>query len=166
MLDPAAECHLLIRRNAGGLVREIRTDIAIHENNLAIVQRGFQVRLGFEAIAGVEEGSEVRIQGIQGAIIAVQELPYQLTEPGIILREARRINRMPAATCGKEVAQQIHLRTLSAAVNALEGDEFAERASVQLWLRFHFSEFDSSLLRKLPASSLTGRTLSRNAMRA
>ena len=42
---------------------------------------------------------------------------------------------MPAFTGGENVVQQIHLRALPAAVNAFDGNEPAESASIYVWVQ-------------------------------
>ncbi len=69
------------RRDASGLVGEIGAHVAIGENNLAVVQCGFEFRLGFKAIAGIEQGSEVGIDPFQRTKIAIQELADHFAEP-------------------------------------------------------------------------------------
>src|SRR5438445_8899348 len=73
MLDPFQECRALSGRNTSGLMGEVGSHIAVGENNLAVVQSGFQFRLGFKAVAGVKEGSEVGIDTFERAKITVQE---------------------------------------------------------------------------------------------
>ncbi len=91
-------------RSAGagacGLMSQIRADIAIGENDFALVQRGFQAEFGFEAIAGIEQGAEVRVDGFERAKIAVEELADHFAEPGIVLGEAGGINGMAAGVQG------------------------------------------------------------------
>jgi len=60
-------------------------------------------------------------------------LAYHLPEPGIILRKSGGVDAMPAFTGGENVVQQIHLRALPAAVNALDGNEPAERTFTYVW---------------------------------
>jgi len=54
-------------------MRQIGGDVAIHENNLAAVQRGFQLIFGFEAVPGIEHGREVGIDPIERAEISIEE---------------------------------------------------------------------------------------------
>src|SRR5205823_13158230 len=115
-----------------GLMRQIRSDVAVQQNNLAVVQRRFQFRLGFVAIAGVEQGGKVRIDGFQRAKVTIQKLPDHSAKPGFVLRETRRINRM--ALRAQRVGQEFDLRALAAAVDSLEGDQPAERPFVDWWL--------------------------------
>jgi hypothetical protein len=66
---------------ACGLVCEVGADVAVHKHNLAVVQGGFEFRLGFKAVAGIEQGGKVRIDAFQRAKIAVQELADHFAEP-------------------------------------------------------------------------------------
>ena len=57
MLDPGDESSdASAAGDARGLMGEIGADVAVGEDNLALVQGGFEFGLGFEAIAGVEQG--------------------------------------------------------------------------------------------------------------
>ena len=124
VLNPIEKCGALFGRNAGGLMGEIRSDVAISENDLAVVQSGFEFRLGFEAVAGVEHGSEVRVDGLERAKFAIEELPDHFAEPGIVLRKAGGIDGMAARAKG--IGEQIDLGALAAAIDAFDGDEFSE----------------------------------------
>src|SRR5260370_40561522 len=59
MLDPGQELGTLRRRDTSGLMGEVGTDVAVHQNNLAFVQGGFDFRLGFEAVPGINQPAEV-----------------------------------------------------------------------------------------------------------
>jgi len=62
---PYSRCSIHSRKSerfAGGrerLVSEVGSDVPVHKNNLAVVQGGFKFRLGFKAVAGIQQGSEV-----------------------------------------------------------------------------------------------------------
>jgi hypothetical protein len=71
VLDPLQKIGAFLWRNARGLVREVGADVAVYKNNLAVVQSGFEFKLGFEAVAGVEHGGEMRVDLFKRAQIAV-----------------------------------------------------------------------------------------------
>ena len=104
-------------------MRQVRRDIAVRENNLAVVQRRFQFRLGLVTVTGIQERRKVRIHGFERAEFAVQELPDHFAEPGTVLREARRIRGMAAHA--KRGGQKFDLRALAAAIDSFDGDEFS-----------------------------------------
>jgi len=123
MLDPLQKFGALGRGDARGLVSEVGTDVAVHQNNLAVVQGGFQSRLGFEAVTGIEQGSEVGVDSFERAEVAIEELADHFAEPGIILREAGGIDGVAASLEGKR--QEFDLRALATAIDAFDGDEFS-----------------------------------------
>ena len=83
-------------RGARGLMCEIRADVSIGEYDFALVQGGIQAELGFEAIARIEQCTEVRVNRFERAKIAVEELPNHLAEPRIVLWETGRKDGVPA----------------------------------------------------------------------
>jgi hypothetical protein len=123
MLDPSDEFGAFFCGSAGGLMGKIRTDIAVGKNNLAVAQSRFERRLGFEAIAGVEKGREVRIERTERAEIAVEELADEFAESGTILREASGKDGVTAI--GERAGEEFNLRAFAAAIDAFNGDEFS-----------------------------------------
>lgn len=123
MFDPGEEFGPALSRGARGLVREIRTDITVGENDLPRIQRGFELRLGFEAISSVEQGSEVRIDAFERAEFAIQEAAHHAAEPRVVLRKTGRVNGIAAQR--ERLGEQVDLRALAAAVDAFDGDEFS-----------------------------------------
>jgi PLP dependent protein len=125
MLDPGEEFGAAPGRGAGGLVREIRTDVPVGEHDLPCAQRGFQLRPSFEAVARVEQGSEMRIDAFKRTEFAIEELANHPAEPRIVLRESGGINGIAAQP--ERLGQQLDLRALAAAVDPFDGDEFSAR---------------------------------------
>src|SRR5690242_2456429 len=123
MLDPFLKRPALRNVHPCCLMRQIRADIPVHQNNLAVVQRLFQLRLSLEAVSSVKKGSKVRIDAFQRPQLTVQELPNHFAEPGIVLRKGRRKNGM--SSLAQRRAQQLHLRALPAAIDSLNGDQFS-----------------------------------------
>ena len=123
MLDPGNKRRTVLGGHARRLMGEVRSDVAVGENDYALVQGRFQTRFGFEAIAGVEQGAEVRVDGFERAEIAVEELPDHFAEPGIVFGEASRINDVAAGD--QCFLEQIDLRALAAAIDSFDGDEFS-----------------------------------------
>ena len=111
------------RGHARRLMGEVRSDVAVGENDYALVQGRFQTRFGFEAIAGVEQRAEVRIDSFERAEIAVQKLPDHFAEPGIVLGETSGINDVAAGD--ESFFEKIDLGALAAAVDAFDGNEFS-----------------------------------------
>jgi len=81
------------------------------------------LRLGFEAVAGVEERGEVRIDGFQRAKIAVQKLADHFAEPRIVLGEASGVDVVAARFESK--CQQFDLGAFAAAIDAFDGDKLS-----------------------------------------
>jgi len=129
MLDPRDERRAVGGGGAGSLVGEIRADVAVSKNDLALVQGRFQAELGFEAIASVEQRAKVRVNRLESAKIAVQELADHFSEPGIVLGETGRIDGMAIGLQG--FFEQLDLGTLAAAVDALDGNEFSRWSHVR-----------------------------------
>ena len=123
MLDPGHEFGALFRGGPRDLVREVGGDVAVGEDDFALVQGGFEAEFGFEAIAGIEERAEVRINGFERAKIAVEELADHFAEPGIVLGETCGIDGMAIGDQG--FFEQVDLCALAAAVDALDGYEFS-----------------------------------------
>ena len=123
MLDPLEEFRALGGGDASGLMSEVGADIAVHQNNLAVVQGGFELRFGFEAVAGVEQSGEVGIDAFERAEIAIQELTDHFAEPGIVLGEGGGIDGVAASLEGK--LQEFDLRALATAIDAFDGDEYS-----------------------------------------
>ena len=134
-------------------MRQIRRDVTVGENNLAVVQRGFQSRLGLVTVAGIKERCEVRIHAFEGAELAVQKLPDHFAEPGNVLRKARRMDGM--ALRAQRGSQKFDLRALTAAIDSFDGYEFsANRHDVV------------TVYPEAPDASLTGESPRCNAARA
>ncbi len=123
MFDPVDESRTIFGAYARGLVREIRADVAVDEDDLALVQGGFQAELRFEAVACVQQGAEVRVYGFERAKIAVEELADHFAEPGVVLRESGGIDGMAAG--GESFFEQVHLGAFAAAVDSFNGDKFS-----------------------------------------
>ena len=65
------------------------------------------------------------VHGFERAEITVQELADHFAEPGIILREARGIDRVAASL--ESEREELDLGAFAAAINAFDGDEFSGR---------------------------------------
>src|SRR5882724_7632709 len=125
MLDPGEKFTALAGRRARCLVREIGSDVAVGEDDLAGLESGLEFGLGLEAVTGVEQGGEVRINGLEGAEFAIEEATDHAAEPRIVLREAGGIDGVSAQV--ERLGEQVDLGALAAAVDAFDGDEFSER---------------------------------------
>ena len=112
-------------------MRKIGAGIAVHQHDLSLIQFRFEFWFGLKAVTGVEQCREMWIDAFERAKLPVEKFADHFSEPGVILREARRVNGVAAAPRGKHIVQQVHLRAFAAAVDALEGDETAERPSVK-----------------------------------
>src|ERR1700687_2972835 len=143
MLNPAPKRVALVRRGTGGLMREIGTDVAVDEYDFAFVEGGFDFGLGFEAITGVEQRGEMRVQGVELAELAIKKLADHFAEPGVVLRKCRGIDAMPTFAGGEDPVQEIHLRALAAAIDAFDGNEPAERSSIYIWTQTSLNSRDN-----------------------
>ena len=54
MFNPSNKFRALLSGSSGDLMRKIGTDIAIHEDHFAFVQRRLELRFGLEAVAGIQ----------------------------------------------------------------------------------------------------------------
>lgn len=128
MFDPGDERGTIGGGSAGRLMGEVRGDVAVGEDDSALSQSDFQMRLGFEAIARIEQGAEMRVNGFEVAEIAVEKLADHFAEPGIVLGKACGIN--DEAARDESFFEQIDLSALAAAVDAFEGDEFSRGSHI------------------------------------
>lgn len=121
MFDPAEELGALFGGGACDLMRKIGGDVAVDENDAAFVEHGFETRFGFEPVTGVKKSGEVGIDGLKWAVVAIQEFADHTAEPGIVLREASRID----GVCfrGKGMFENLSLSVFAAAIDTLDGDE-------------------------------------------
>ena len=129
MFNPGDEGRAVRGRGARGLVGEVRADVAVGEHDFAFIEGCFQARLGFKAIARIEQGAEVRVNRFERAKVAVQELTDHFAEPGVVLRETGGINGIAGGD--ESFLEQIDLRALAAAVDAFDGDEFSRWSHVR-----------------------------------
>jgi hypothetical protein len=67
LLEPSDEFVAPLDGHARALVRQIRRDVAIGEDGLSGGQLRVERRLGFEAIARIEQGGKMRIDGCENA---------------------------------------------------------------------------------------------------
>ena len=109
--------------HASGLVREVGRDVAIGEDKFAVFEGAVSSWFGFEAIACVEKRGEVRVDRIERAKVAVEKLADHFAEPGVVVRETRRVDLH--ATRAQSFLEQVELGALAAAVDAFDSDEFA-----------------------------------------
>jgi PLP dependent protein len=165
MLDPATKLVTFFRNDARGLMREIGADVAVDEDNFAVVEGCFNLGLGLEAVASIEQRSEMRIHGFERAEFAIEKLPDHFAEPGVILRKSGGMDAVPAFASGNGAVQQIHLRAFTAAIDAFDGDEPAEGSSIHIWTQ---SNLISRITHNYQGSqvSLTAGVRPRNAAHA
>lgn len=128
MLDPCHKCGTTVGGRPRGLVGEIRTDVAIGENDFAIVECFFEARLGLETIAGVEQRGEMRVDGFEGPEVAIEELADHFAEPGVVLRKADGIHGV--ALSDERFFEKAGLGAFAAAIDSFEGDEFSARRHI------------------------------------
>src|SRR5438270_13313485 len=107
MLDPVAKIVALPLCNTRRLMREVRPDVPVDQQNIPLVERRLQFRLGFKAITRVEQSRKVRVNRFQRTKITVQELPDHFAKPGIVLRESSRVYAHAAGA--NHVVQKIEL---------------------------------------------------------
>lgn len=125
MLDPRLKRGALRGGRSGDLMSEIGADVAVGKHDLAAMERGFDAGLGFEAVPGVEKRGEMRINAFERAELAIEKTADHFAEPGVILRESGGVGGITAR--GQGLGKQIDLRAFSAAVDALDGDDFSAR---------------------------------------
>src|SRR5258705_6804909 len=123
MFDPGAEFRSLLWRGAHRLMGKVGSDITVSKNYATCFKRRDDRLLTFKAVAGIEQGSEVRVDRVKRAEISVQELSDHFAEPRAILRKSGREHPVPSRL--QFVRQQAHLRLLATAVYSFDGDEFA-----------------------------------------
>jgi len=129
MFDPGHECGAFFRGSAGDLMGEVGGNVAVGEDDATFLEGGLQGGFGFEAVAGVEHGREMGIDGIERAEFAVEKFADHFAEPGIVLREAD--GKDGVATGGEGYCEQLDLGALAASVDAFDGDECAASDHVE-----------------------------------
>src|SRR5208337_4997560 len=75
----------------------------------------------FVAITGVEQRGETWVEAFERPKIAVQKLPHHVPKPGVVLREARRIDGDSLGL--QREFQKSCLRLFSASVNSFDGNQ-------------------------------------------
>lgn len=130
MLDPVDEGGASGFGDASGLMGEIGADVAVGEYDFSGVESGVEAEFGFEAITGVKERAEMRVNGFERAKIAVEKLADHFAEPGgFVLRKASGKDGM--ACRGESFFEESDLSAFAAAVDAFDGDEFSGRRHVR-----------------------------------
>src|SRR6266568_3202117 len=129
MPEPGQEFGALIGSDAGGLMRQVRSDVAVGQKRLASGERGLELGFGFEAISGVKQGREARVHSFERAEVAIEIAGDEASERGFVAREADAQVREAMSVEG--FAEQLKLRGFAAAINAFDGDEFS--AFVSYW---------------------------------
>src|SRR5258708_17798288 len=133
VLDPSSKVVALFWCDARGLMGQIGADVAVDQNDFAFVEGCLDLWLGLEAIAGIEQGSEMWIHSFERAQLAIEKLADHFAEPGIVLRKSSRVNAMTAFASGDSAVQHIHLSAFPAAIDTFDGNESAESASLFVW---------------------------------
>jgi hypothetical protein len=123
MFEPGDEFVAPIGRNARGLVSEIGRDVTVGEDHLALIEGRGKLLPGFEAIARIQKCREARIDLIERAKFAIEELADHLAEPRIVVGKASGVNL--SAACGQGFLEQVELGALAAPVDAFQSNEFA-----------------------------------------
>src|SRR6202453_2378019 len=123
LLEPLQEFGALFGRDASALMREIRSDVTVGDDGLSGGKIGFDARLGFETVAGVEQGREVRIHGFEGTEISVEILAGHLAEKSVVTgkTDLRAID----AAGGECAHEHFELGAFAGAVNSFENDKFS-----------------------------------------
>jgi len=121
MLDPAQELRAFFRLGACHLMGQVRADVAVHEHDLALIQRSLYPRLRFVAITRVKQRGETRIDTFERPKITVQEFSNHVPKPGVVLREGRGIDGDSLGL--QREFQQTCLRLFSAPVNSFDGNQ-------------------------------------------
>ena len=75
LFEPADEFVALFGRDARGLMREVRCDVAISEDSLPCASASVSSQFRFEAIAGIEQRRETRIDRIERAEFPFRNCP-------------------------------------------------------------------------------------------
>ena len=102
---------------------QVGADVAVDQDDLTFVQSGFNFRLGFEAVTGIEQRGEMGVDSFKGAEFAIEKLADHFAEPGIVLRESSGVDAAPASL--EYLCEQVELGALAAAVDAFDGDQAA-----------------------------------------
>ena len=123
VFDPGDERLALCGWNTRGLVRQIRGNIAVGQDDSALGESGLEFGFCFEAIAGIKQGSEVWVDGLESTEVAVEELADHSAEPIVVLRKTGGVNGLAGGDEG--FFEEFNLGTFAAAVDTFDGDEFS-----------------------------------------
>src|ERR1700720_2037378 len=87
LLEPLDKFVAILAPDAGALVREVRSDIAVCEDGVAGSKFRFNLGFCFVAIACIEQSGEVSVHAFERAEIAIQKARDELAEESVIARE-------------------------------------------------------------------------------
>src|ERR1700730_16073481 len=110
MLEPRKKLVALLGRNTFRLVREIRGNVAIGEDDLSRGQSRFDFAFCLEAVPGINQCGQVRVNCFERTEITVKIAAREFAKSGFVARESDALDREIARF--KAMRKQIKLRTL------------------------------------------------------
>jgi pyridoxal phosphate enzyme (YggS family) len=123
MFQPGEKFLAPLGGDARGLVREIRSSVAVGEYGLARRQGGVKLALGLVPVSRIQQCGEVGVHGVERTELSIEVAGDELAEGRCVARKAHTNNRNSAGF--EPVRKQVELRALSGAVNAFQDDQFS-----------------------------------------
>src|SRR5262245_10178252 len=121
VFDPCAEVSTPLRRRARHLMSKVGRNVAIGENNVARIESGDDRASVLEAVAGIQQGGEVRV--MVRPEIAVEKLADHFAKPGFVLRKTGGEDAV--APGFESLGEKADLSLFAAAVDTFHGDELS-----------------------------------------
>src|SRR6267143_5926272 len=123
ILQPGEKFVAFVGRDAFRLVRQIRANVPVGENNFSRGQSRFDLAFCFKPVTGVKDGRELRVHGFERAEITVEIAPGEFAEGRIIARESDAHDGSSPRL--KRMREQIQLCAFARAVDSFERDQFS-----------------------------------------
>jgi len=126
VFDPVHERRALVGRQLGGLVRNVGSDVAIVDDHVATLVEPLQFVAVFEPVAGIQNGDELGMNGVERPERAVEVVADLAPEQGLLIRRKRDDGGGQVVRLAP-LAQQFGLRAFAASVDAFEGDAYSHK---------------------------------------
>src|SRR5580692_4669762 len=128
-------------------MRHIGADVSVGQHKFPGAKRGFHLGFRFQAVPGIQQRGEVRIDRLQRAKLPVQVAPHKLSVERFVPRKTD-LKRGQAA-CLERASKQFQLSPLSRPINSFESNQFSARG--------HCLFRQSSVCNKLPQGTRWNR---------
>src|SRR5258708_15896217 len=96
----------------GALVREIRRDVAVADDEVALLERRDETRPRVEAVARIEQRRQRRVHVVEPAVLAVEICPDRPAERVVVI-ERKAEGRDAVAACRRRLGEPRSLLPLA-----------------------------------------------------